>query len=236
MAEIFNIRHEADLSEYTSTVTDSGDLSQAVAAALAGTSGGLQCVIDDTTQIYGRRDFTQFSAHNYRFRFYIDPNGLSMSDGDDIWVAGAFEGGAYRCRVKLTYDGANYEISIQLRDDGGSGHGSADYDITDEPHYIEVSVTQATNDSSSDATAALYVDGALQETVSGVDLFDLGYPDSARLGATAFGGTPTGTFYLDEFVLRDDNNEIGAVPVASTILVLEEAMLTGGLQPLGGGL
>ena len=41
MSEILNIQMESDLSEWTSTVTDGGDLSQAAGAALGGTSGGM---------------------------------------------------------------------------------------------------------------------------------------------------------------------------------------------------
>ena len=56
MSEIINIHLESDLSEFTSTVTDSGDLYWSADAALAGTSGGMACLIDDTTSIYGQSD------------------------------------------------------------------------------------------------------------------------------------------------------------------------------------
>jgi hypothetical protein len=54
MAVVADIDLESgDLSEFSGTVTDGGDLSVTQAAALAGSEYGLQCVIDDTTAVYG---------------------------------------------------------------------------------------------------------------------------------------------------------------------------------------
>ena len=77
MGEVFDVTHNAgNLSEYDATVTDGGDLSAAVGAAMAGSDYGLQAVIDDTTKVYGRMDFS-LSSSAFRYRFYFDPNGLS---------------------------------------------------------------------------------------------------------------------------------------------------------------
>ena len=46
MSVIIDIDLETDLSEFTSTVTDSGDLSWSASAALASTSGGGQATHD----------------------------------------------------------------------------------------------------------------------------------------------------------------------------------------------
>lgn len=47
MAELFNIKHEVDLSEYTSVVDVDGHLTAIAGAALAGTAKGLNCYIND---------------------------------------------------------------------------------------------------------------------------------------------------------------------------------------------
>ena len=84
-----------DLTEYTSTVIDGGDLSVTTAAALAGTSHGLQVVIDDSTAIYGQKDFSASAL--IRFRFYIDPNSLSSIGCNCIRLHSSW--GTYRAAV-----------------------------------------------------------------------------------------------------------------------------------------
>ena len=72
---IIEIHLEEDLSEFTYTRVDGGDLYWTADAALAGTSGGMACLIDDTTAIYG--SYTLGTANTsgvIRLRFYIDPN------------------------------------------------------------------------------------------------------------------------------------------------------------------
>ena len=216
MAETFNIELEADLSEFTSTVTDSGDLSQSAAAALAGTSGGLLCLIDDQASIYGQKDFVQLAGASYRLRFYIDPNGLAMANGDDFQVCRLTDGVSSRLQVWLRYDGASHEMRSRIFDDNGTWTATSNYNITDEPHYIEVLVTYATGGAANDGIMALWIDDLLQQQIATLDLFSTGQPDEAKLGAVSnLDAGTSGTFYLDEFVLRDDDTEIGAVGGAS---------------------
>jgi hypothetical protein len=219
MGLVFEIGHEVDLSEYTSTVTDSGDLSWSRLAALSGTVGGMQALIDDTTAIYGEKTYTALTGTNYRFRLYIDPNGLTMAANDRFEVAQILNSGLGRASVTLGYDGSSYEVRAAVLDDSSSWQETSLYDITDDQHRIEVLVSYASSDVASDATLDLWVDGASQEQVAGIDLYDLSKPNQARLGAASgLDAGTNGTLYLDEFVLRDDNVEIGdALPVAPTI-------------------
>lgn len=218
MGEVFNIRHETDLSEYTSTQTDSGDLSQSESAALAGSAGGLLCTIDDQNAIYGEKTFTELSNGAYRFRFYVDPNGLTMASADGFVCAWLLNGSSNRALIIFHYDGSNYDVFLRVYDDAVSTNDTAYYDISDSEHYIECRITYASSAEASDGTAELFIDGVSQEELTGLDLYDLSEPDKARLGA-CYGvdvGT-SGTLYLDEFVLRDDATEIG--PVSSSVAV-----------------
>ena len=209
MAEIFNIDHETgDLSQYTSTATDAGDLS-VTAAALCG-SYGLQAFIDDANSIYGQKDFNQLTSSKYRFRFYIDPNGLVMADYDEFEVCEIYYNGNYRARVILSYLSGNYRIRARVYSDGGVAHSTGYYVISDSEHYIECLIEYASSSTASDGVFTLWIDGVQQEQITGLDLYDLAKPNQARLGA--IGGLDagtSGTLYLDAFILRDDNVEIG---------------------------
>lgn len=210
MAEIFNIRHETDLSEYTSTVTDGGDLSQSAAAALASSNGGLSCLVDDTNAIYGQKDFTQLTNTEYRFRFYIDPNNMT--------VAGAFvicrlrDATTTRCYVSFTYDSGNYRIRAIVKKDDFAYSSTSYYNVTDAEHYVEVLVEYASGAAANDGTLTLWIDGSQQEQVTNLDIYDISKPDVAQLGpCSALDAGTSGTLYLDEFVLRDDDTQIGPV-------------------------
>ena len=136
--EILNITHNVgDLSEYTSTVTDGGDLSVTTAAALAGTSHGLSCLIDDTNDIFGLKDFTQLTSSAFRFRFYIDPNGLTMSDNNSFTLLRLRDVASTRARVFLQRSGSNYQIVFRALNDSSVDEDTAAYTISDGEHYIE---------------------------------------------------------------------------------------------------
>jgi len=245
LAEIFDITHETgDLSQYDSTVTDGGKLSVAGGAALIG-SYGLQAVIDDTTSKYGQMDFTLFTSTTYRFRIYLDPNGLTMSSGDVFTVCTIFNSSSPRARIQLYYSGGNYQIRLLVRNDAAGNDISSYYVITDASHYIEVLIEYASSDVASDGQGTLWIDGSQKEVVSGIDLYDLSKPDRARLGAVAdLDSGTSGTLYLDDFVLRDDSTEIGAGggPSPSTVIVntltlaSSSVTLAGLTSPLGSGM
>ncbi len=124
MARIVHIRHEmGDLSEWTSTTTDSGNLSVEVAAALAGTGFGLQFVIDDTNTLQAQKTFTELGASptDLRLRFYIDPNSLTMATNDEFLVLQILDFGlATILNVSLNYNASTYRLAVHLKADGSS--------------------------------------------------------------------------------------------------------------------
>jgi len=210
MPEIFNINHETgDLSQYNSTVTDSGDLSVTEAAALAGTYG-MQVQINDIGGIYGHKDFAQLTSAVYRYRIYIDPNDLEIASGDSFRVAIVYDGGADRSQITLKHDGSNYQVRANVIDDSSNWNNTSYYDITNEAHYIEVLVEYASGAGENDGRLTLWIDGAQQEQKGNLDVYSVTKPQDARLGAVAgLDASTSGTLYLDEFVLRDDDTEIG---------------------------
>lgn len=212
MAEIANIGFETgDLSQFDSTVIDGGDLSVSAGAALAGSSYGMQAVIDDTTAIYGQANIGSWpgAATSLRYRFYIDPNSLTMAEGDDFWMA-IVNG---QMIVRLGYSGGNFIITGVYYGDGGYLGDNSDT-ITDAPHYIEGLINRAATDVSADGSYQFWIDGALVATYLNADNYDsFNNINNFRLGApSSLDAGTSGTFYLDQLIIRNDDTEIGPVP------------------------
>ena len=168
MAELFNIQLESDLSEYTTTQTDSGDLYWSGTAELAGTSGGMACLIDDANAIYGDKTVTPNTSGVYRIRFYFDPNGLSMGEGTAIRLLGTRSNANDQVYVNVYYNSSNYQIRLIWYNDAGQAAGGY-YTISDAEHYIEIMHVRASSDVASDGSVQLWIDGGLEETNSGED-------------------------------------------------------------------
>lgn len=210
MSEIFNIQMESDLSEWTSETDADGDLNQGAAGGLRETAGGMILTIDDTTAMYCEKTFTTLANGVYRAGFYLDPNGMTIGNGDDFRVMVLTASGGAQCAgVELGYDGSSFEVQAFAREDDDTENATSFYDISDAEHKIEIVVTYAASDVSSDATLDLYIDGALQEQVSGLDIYDRNEPGIARLGCVGnLDAGTSGTLYLDEFILRDDDSPL----------------------------
>jgi len=215
MTVIVDIDHEiGDLSEYTSTVEDSGDLSVESGAALAGTGYGLQLNIDDTVVIYGI--FTLQSNNTsgvLRVRFYIDPNDMTIGDGDSFFVQNCLNNLSSTLSViELQYDsGVGYGIKAAIRDDANAYHYSSTYTISNAEHYIEYKLIRATNSGSGDGSIQLWVDGVDKETVASIDNYDK-FSELRIVHLGAYYGIESGTtgfLYLDELIVNDDGGEIG---------------------------
>jgi len=69
-----------NLSQWSSNVNDSGDLSASDSADYWGLQG-LSAVIDDNTAIYAQDD-TPNNETQYRTRFYVNPTSITMATGD----------------------------------------------------------------------------------------------------------------------------------------------------------
>jgi hypothetical protein len=214
MAVIIDIDHETgDLSEYTATVEDSGDLSAQAGAALAGTNYGLQLVIDDTTAIYGYKSFANNTSGVCRSRFYINPNTLTATGATEIMLWRLYnslnENIAY-CRIYYVSGTQAYIYATIVGDTAQSSTNI--YAITNAEHRIEINLIRATDADDSDGSLQLWIDGTSKETKSGIDNYDRFF-DVARtyLGAITVSPNISGTFYLDELIINDDGSEIGPV-------------------------
>jgi hypothetical protein len=211
---VFNIHMASDLSEFTRTVTGGGDISW-TANGLAGTTGGMQGLLDDTADKYGEKDITPPASGILRGRFYFDVNSFPDTASQVIPFHLRTSGTpdhvlSVVCRNHPT---AAYIFELYTYDDAGTGYNTAQaYSTSDSPHMIEFLYTRATTSSSSDGIAKMWIDGAYIGGKTDIDNYHIfALISSMRLGTITLNQVGGGTVYLDEFEVHNDNNVIGAV-------------------------
>ena len=188
-----------NLSAWTSSTIDLGDLNVSPSAALIGTQG-LQAVIDDNNNIYVTDDSPN-AEPRYRARFYFDPNSITMASGDAHFIFKGFMGTSTQAfQVEFRQSAGTYQLrSKVLLDDGTTFVNSSFFTISDAPHSVEVDWRAASAPGANDGGLTLWIDGNQQADLSGVDN-DTWRIDQARLGAVAGVDTDTrGTYYFDAF-------------------------------------
>jgi hypothetical protein len=194
-----------DLSAWSSSVIDLGDLSVSTAAALIG-SQGMQAVIDDNTAIYVT-DELPTAEPRYRARFYFDPNSIPMASGDAHYIFNGFTGTSPAVlAVQFRQSSGAYQVRAGLLNDSSVWVNTNNwFTISDAPHFIELDWRAATAAGANDGGLTLWIDGTQQADLSGVDN-DTWRIDRARLGAISGIDTGTrGTYYFDAFESRRQN-------------------------------
>lgn len=210
--KIISIDHEeGDLSDYDSTV-GSEDLNVESSANQGLTNFGMRVTCDDTSDHYGVKEVIGLTRF-LRYRFYFDPTSLTMGVGDSFVVINFLDAaGAARsfCRVDRAASTFQMLASVSV-DPFGIPSDTALYDLLDGPNLIEVRIARATTDSASDGFLEFYINGTLVEAKSGLDIFDLSRPATVRIGISGQDTGTTGSFAIDEIVVRDDDALIGPV-------------------------
>jgi uncharacterized protein YjiK len=190
-----------NLSAWSASSIDLGDLSVSTAAALVG-SQGLRAVIDDNNSIYVTDD-RPAAELRYRARFYFDPNSISMVSGDAHFIFNGFMGTSTAVlRVEFRQFSGAYQVRGRLINDGSSWTNTSWFTISDTPHAIELDWRAATAVGANNGGLTLWIDGAQQANLTAVDN-DTRRMDRVRLGAVAGIDTGTrGTYYFDAFESR----------------------------------
>jgi hypothetical protein len=217
MSILIDINHEAgDLSEYDSTVTDGGDLSVTAAAALGGTSYGLQCVIDDTVAIYGQKAIS-IPGRTLRYRFYIDPNDIYLPNNYGGHTIFRIHGGSpyiltYVSFARYDSFSSGYAVFANVYDDSNTRQNTGYQEIPNGPCYIEVLIEGASSATASDGRLAMWIDGTqVYDSGAVYDIYDVFDSKTAmQFGATeSIDAGTSGTFYLDQLIINDDGMLIG---------------------------
>ncbi len=189
------------LSAWSSSVTDSGDLSATSAAALVG-SRGMAAVIDDTNTLYVT-DGAPSAETRYRARFYFDPNSITLPSGSSHTLFNGVQSPSTQIlSVDLRRSASQYQLRATIRPDSGSSVATSWFNISDATHFIEVDWRAATGVGANDGYLTFWIDGAQQANLTGVDN-DTRRVDEARLGVVSAPNAGTsGTEYFDAFESR----------------------------------
>jgi regulation of enolase protein 1 (concanavalin A-like superfamily) len=190
-----------DLSRWSVSTTDGGDLSVSTAANLIG-DYGIQASIDDNETIYVTDD-SPTSEPRYHMRFYFDPNTISMANGNAHSIFyGYSDAPAVVLRVEFRFFSGQYQLRVALLNDGTTWKNSSWFTISDAPHIVELFWTAATGAGTNNGGLTLFLDDVLKAVLNSVDN-DTRRIDSVRLGPVA--GIDTGTrgiYYFDAFESR----------------------------------
>ncbi len=190
-----------NLSGWSRSVTDGGDLSVSAAAALKG-SYGMEVLFDDNQPKYVE-DQTPTAEGRYRMRFYFDPNTITMASGDQHYIFTAFDNaGRSVFDLYLRFYNGVYQIKAAVLDDGLLNYYTSYYTLTDARHYLEIDWQAASSPESNDGYLSLWIDGVLKQTRSGINN-DTRRVDYVRLGPRSGIDSGTrGTYYIDAFELH----------------------------------
>ncbi len=190
-----------DLGQWTSYVTDGGNLSASPSLTYWG-DYGLQAVINDNNAIYVQDD-TPNSETVYRARFYINPAGVTMGASDILEVFDGYNNGTVVFKVQLQEPTAGtYKVRAGLLDNSGAWTYTGWYTLSPAAiqngwSAVEINYQALANNGS----IQLWLNGTSQESltqISGVNINnDARTVTEVRLGAQAVVTTTRGTLYFD---------------------------------------
>jgi hypothetical protein len=189
-----------NLSAWSLSMTDYGDLSVSTAAVLSG-NFGLRALIDSNGSIYVV-DNTPNSLPSYRARFHFDPNTITMSNGNSHYILYGYSGSLIVVRIEFLRSNGYYLLRVHILADGNSWRTTNWIYITDAPHAVEISWLASSAVGANNGSLTLWLDGMQRSNLSGIDN-DTHRIDSARLGALdGIDYGTRGTYYFDTFESR----------------------------------
>lgn len=192
----------ANLSAWSSSVTDGTNLSVSSASALIG-SYGLQALINDNNAIFVTHN-TPIVETRYRARFYFDPNSIVMADRDAFYLLTGYSTGTSTevLRIEFRFYKGNYQLRSKIRNDSSGWTSSAWVNISDASHIIELDWKASTAVGANNGYLTLWIDGAQNSSLTGIDN-DTRRIIQIQLGAVSDIDAGTrGTFYFDAFESR----------------------------------
>jgi len=191
-----------NLSAWSASATDGGDLIVSSAAALNFTSAGLLGTVDDTAALFVE-DHTPDDELRYRVRFHLDPNGFDPGELENhrrTRVFTAFTEAPTRrvAAIVLRRLSGTYAIMGRARLDDNVQADTGFFTISDGPHVVEFDLKPASDADAEDGSFELRIDGVPQTVLTGLDN-SLARVDLGRLGALSVKTGANGTIYWDEF-------------------------------------
>ena len=220
---------EGDLSDFDSTHTSgSGAIVAHADAAIIG-SWGVKCTASAAADAaYGR--LTEPSSETYiAWDFQFDINSLTMGEAE-LFSAGFLRDSSATLLVyfDIYYSSGSYYARLAVREDGGGNQVGSIRAISDAPVYVRIVWKQSSAAGADDGHCYMYIDGALVESITGLDN-DTHTVDRAENGfVTGVDAGTSGDIYIDDiqwytpvdmevianardFTLRADKREFSVV-------------------------
>jgi hypothetical protein len=189
---------------WSAVAMDGGDLGINASAPLEGLYD-LKGVVNDTNSLYVE-DHTPLNEDHYRARFRLNPSAFDPGEAQNHFrtrVLVGFEEAPTRrlLAVVLKRQGGQYSLMARSREDSNAQVSTAFHDVSGAPHTVEVEWKRATSPSSGDGELRLWIDGTLQQTLTGLQN-NRSSVDFARLGALSVKDAASGTLWWDDFESR----------------------------------
>ena len=194
-----------NLTAWTSSMVDGGDLSVSPSAALVG-GQGLQALIDDNNTLLVIDD-SPAAETRYRARFYFDPNSIPMAIGNaHLLFQGFSDSGAVQVlQLELRYQATGYEVRALLMNDAKVWISTSWIPLSDAPHALELDWRAASAAGANNGGLTYWIDGVPRADLTGVDN-DTRRINQVRLGAASGVDDGTrGTYNFDSFESRRQN-------------------------------
>ncbi len=189
-----------DLTAWDSEAAGGGDLSATAEAKLVG-GFGMQALVNDSAPLYVQDD-TPAAESRYRVRFYFDPNGIALGDGDTLEMFTAYSDTSDEVLVvQLGGASPDYTLRARLKDDGAAWSETAEFGVGDDWNYVELDWQAASAAGADDGSLTLWVNGTQEAELTGIDNDTHGV-DFVRLGAGFLQTLPAtiqGTLYFEAF-------------------------------------
>ncbi len=179
-----------------------GSLTVDGAAAMNGTTKGLEAIITDTTSLYVEDDTPNAESH-YHGKFYFNPNTFDPGEAQSHFRTRIFIGFTNPASprrifaVVLKRQGGAYSLEGRVRQNDNSQNDTGFFAINAGPHLVEWDFTKATT-GNSNGTFQFYIDGALKNTLN-ANTNDASAVDQVRMGALSVKTGASGSMYFDEF-------------------------------------
>lgn len=195
-----------DLSQWSASVTNNGNLSVSPALTYWGL-GGLQAVINDNNDEYVENAMPQAETQ-YRARVYLNPFGVSMGATDTLDLLDGINGTDTVFKIQLQEASTGtFKVRAGMLDNGTTWRYTNWYSINANAwNAVEISYQAFDNDGG----ITLWLNGASQQSLTKIDNSTRAVT-SVRLGAQGIVATTRGSLYFDNFESRRFSS-IGTLP------------------------
>ena len=189
-----------NLTGWTSSTTDGGNLSVTSTAALVGTYG-MQALINDNNRIFVQ-DNSPTAESRYRARFMFDPHGIKMGKNDQHVLFTCLDAsGVVVGQIELRYTGG-YQLRAAQAPDGKALVNTGWTAISNSKHSVEIDWQAASAVGANNGALTMWIDGVQKAVLTGIDN-DTRRVETVQLGAVSGIDSGTrGTYYFDAFESR----------------------------------